>query len=66
MLAAIFNIGYDPEEETALYLEKEPTAIAYLNENGEEIPVSFTKNEEGFYVMSVSCEPLYPTVLLIK
>jgi hypothetical protein len=28
MLAAIFNLGYDPEEETALYLEKEPTAIA--------------------------------------
>jgi hypothetical protein len=66
MLAAIFNLGYDPEEETALYLEKEPTAIAYLNENGEEIPISFTKNEEGFYVMPVSCEPLYPTVLLIK
>ena len=66
MLAAIFNLGYDPEEETVLYLEKEPTAITYLNENGEEIPVSFTKNEEGFYVMPVSCEPLYPTVLLIK
>ena len=66
MLAAIFNLGYDPEEETVLYLEKEPTAIAYLNENGEEIPISFTKNEEGFYVMPVSCEPLYPTVLLIR
>lgn len=66
LLAAIFNLGYDPEEQTVLYLEKEPTAITCLNENGEEIPVSFEKNEEGFYVLDVSCEPLYPTVLLIK
>jgi hypothetical protein len=49
-----------------LYLEKEPTEITRLDENGEEIPVSFEKNEEGFYVLDVSCEPLYPTVLLIK
>lgn len=66
MLAAIFNLSYDPEEKTVLYLEKAPTAISYLNENGEEVPVSFEKNVEGFYELAVSCEPLYPTVLLIK
>ncbi len=66
MLAAIFNLSYDPEEKTVLYLEKEPKTIFYLNENGEEIPVSFAKNEEGFYTIEASCEPLYPTVLLIS
>lgn len=66
MLAAIFNLGYDPEEETVLYLEKEPKAITHLNENGEEISVDFKKNEDGFYVLAISCEPLYPTVLLIR
>ncbi len=66
LLAAIFNLSYDPEEQTVLYLEKEPTSIVYLNENGKEIPVSFKKNEQGFYVLDASCEPLYPTVLLIK
>ena len=66
LLAAIFNLSFDPEEKTVLYLEKEPKAIAYLNENGEQIPVSFKKNEEGFYAIDVACEPLYPTVLLIS
>ncbi len=66
LLAAIFNLSYDPEEETVLYLEKEPKAISYLDENGDEIPVSFKKHEDGFYALDVACEPLYPTVLLIK
>ena len=66
LLAAFFNLGYDPEEETVLHLEKEPNAITRLDENGEEIPVSFKKNEDGFYVLDASCEPLYPLVLLIK
>ena len=66
LLTVIFNLGYDPEEQTVLYLEKEPKAIARLDENGEEIPVSFKRNEDGFYTLAVSCEPLYPTVLLIK
>lgn len=65
MLAAIFNLSYDPEEKTILYLEKEPKEIVYLNESGEEISISFEKNADGFYELSVSCEPLYPTVLLI-
>ncbi len=66
LLCAIFNLGYDPEEETVLYLKKEPTQITRLDESGKEIPVSYKKTEDGFYTLAVSCEPLYPTVLLIQ
>lgn len=66
LLAAIFNIGYDPEEQTVLYLEKEPQSIVKLDENGEEVAVNFHKNEDGYYVIDAVCEPLYPLILLIK
>ena len=66
MLAAIFNLGYDPEEGVCLYLEKEPSKITYLDENGEEIEVSFKKTGEKLYVLDATAEPLYPLVLLIQ
>ena len=66
LLAAVFNLSYDPEEETVLYLEKEPASIVRLDENGEEVPVIFRKTGENIYTLEVSCQPLYPTVLLIR
>lgn len=66
LLAAIFNLSYDPEEQTVLYLEKEPTLITKLDENGNEVKVDFQKKADNFYTIDVSCEPLYPTVLIIK
>jgi hypothetical protein len=66
LLTAIFNLSYDPEENTILYLEKEPVKVTYLDENGNEIPVVFTKTDDKFYKLEISCQPLYPTVLLIK
>lgn len=66
LLAAIFNLSYDPEESTVLYLEKQPKSISRLDENGNEILVDFEKQANGFYTLNVSCEPLYPTVLLIE
>ena len=66
LLAAIFDLGYDPEEKTVLYLEKEPTEIFRLDENGNEIPVSFEATKDGFWSLDTVCEPLYPLVLLIK
>lgn len=66
LLVAIFNLSYDPEERTELYLEKEPRAITRLDENGDEIAVTFQRNANGFYVLDVACEPLYPTLLLIE
>ncbi len=66
LLVAIFNLSYDPEESTVLYLEKEPTAITRLDEDGNEVAVAFEKGADGFYTLDTSCEPLYPMVLLVK
>ena len=66
LLAAIFNLSYDPEEETVVYLENEPTEITVLDKNGNENPVEFELIGEKTYNVKVSCEPLYPTVILIK
>ncbi|MBE6667090.1 MAG: hypothetical protein E7607_02115 [Ruminococcaceae bacterium] len=66
LLAAIFNLSYDPEEKTVLYLEKEPKSVSVLDENGNEVAISFEKTSENFYTMNVACDPLYPTILLIK
>lgn len=66
MLAAFFNIGYDPLETLTVYLEKEPTAISYLDNNGEEKLLEFNKTPDGFYEIDVRVEPMYPVILLIK
>lgn len=66
LLAAVFNLGYDPEERLCLYLEKEPHAICRLDENGAEIPVTFARTKEGTYDLDVTCDPLYPLILMIK
>ena len=66
MLCAFFNLGYDPVETLTVYLEKEPTAIYYLDKNGEEKPLDFSKTPDGFYEIDTRVEPMYPVILIIK
>ena len=66
MLAAFFNLGYDPLDSLTVYLEKEPSLIKSLDKNGAEQSVSFRKTEDGFYEIDVKSEPMYPVILIIE
>lgn len=66
MLAAFFNLGYDPLDTLTVYLENEPSAILYLDKKGEEVPLTFEKTTDGFYEIGISVEPMYPVILIIK
>jgi hypothetical protein len=66
LLAAIFVLGYDPEEQVILWLKDIPASIKMLNPNGSYTDVEFQKADGGFYTLNVKAEPLYPLVLKIK
>lgn len=66
MLAAFFNLGYDPLDSLTVYLEKEPSLIKMLDKNGKEVSVNFRKTEDGFYEIDTRSEPMYPVILIIE
>lgn len=66
LLCMIINLSYDPEWELTLYLEKEPSRIVMLDENGEERALEFSRVGERLYTLSTACMPMYPVVLIVS
>ena len=66
MLAAFYNLGFDPLDSLPLYLEKAPERITSLDRHGEEREVAFTALGDGKYELDLRVEPMYPVILLIK
>lgn len=65
LLVAIFNLGYDPEENVTLYLEKNPKQAKLLGKDGNYTSLKWETVGENTYAFNVKAEPLYPVVMLI-
>lgn len=66
LLAAFFNLGFDPLETLPLYIDGDVTEITRLDKDGKECGVSFTRAADGAYELDVRCEPMYPLVVMVK
>ncbi|MBQ6823913.1 MAG: hypothetical protein IJP27_04615 [Clostridia bacterium] len=66
LLACLYNLGYDPVEQLALWLEKTPQKAWYLQPDGSERTVEFTASEDGTCTFAVSVEPMYPVLLILE
>lgn len=66
MLISIYSLGVDPMENLPLFFEKDPESISLIMPDGSEMPLAFTKTEEGVFLIKVRVETLYPVILLIK
>lgn len=66
LLVAMFNLGYDPVESAALYLEAPPSRITALDKSGHEVEVPFVHDGGGIYRLGAAAEPMYPLILMIK
>ena len=66
LFVSMYNLGFDPAEQTTLYLEKKPSSIELMDEKGCFNKVDFDLLGEGLYNVKVKIEPMYPVILLIK
>ena len=62
---AIFNLSSDPIDETRLVCKKQLSRIERLMPDGTTEEVAFVHNGNGEYTLSLTCEHLYPVVLLM-
>ena len=62
---ALFNLSCDPIEETKLICKKPISKIERLMPDGTTEEVAFTHDGNGEYTLSVTCEHLYPVILLM-
>lgn len=66
LLCAIFNLGYDPQDEITLYLEKQPSTVQILCKDGSLKDVEFENRDNKLYSIKTKIEPLYPVILIIR
>ncbi len=66
LFVSMYNLGFDPVEQTTLYLEKKPSSIELMDEKGCFNKVDFDLLGKGLYNVKVKIEPMYPVILLIK
>lgn len=66
LLAAVFDLSYDPMDTMELYLETPPTAISILQPDGTEAAVCWQDLGNHIYSVQTCVEPLYPVILLIR
>ncbi|MBE6695235.1 MAG: hypothetical protein E7587_02165 [Ruminococcaceae bacterium] len=66
LLAMLLVIGFDPEEDPVLYLEKAPKRILRLLPDGSYADTEFTPLGDSLYSISATAEPMYPLVLVIE
>ena len=66
LLAALFNIGFDPEEKITYYLEKMPNSAKKLEADGTYTEVSFKALGNDLYEFDAKAEPMYPVIIIIN
>ena len=66
LLAAFFNLGYDPLDEPDIVLDFTPSEIAYLDPDGGEVSLDYTTGDDGKVKVMCELSPMYPLVLIIK
>lgn len=66
LLAALFNLGYDPLDEVDIVLDFTPAEIAYLAPDGAEVSLDYVISEGGRVKVMAELLPMYPLVLLIR
>lgn len=66
LVVTLFNLGYDPIEETRLYVEQTPTSVMKLAPDGRFEDVSFRTEADGIITLSSGCYTLDPVVFFIK
>lgn len=65
LFAAAFNLSQDVLEDLPLVVKDEVKKVEILNENGELVPVDFTKEGEVIRVQKTTL-PMTPTVLVLS
>jgi hypothetical protein len=66
LLAAFFNLGFDPLETLPVSIEGEVERITVIDKNAEERELEFVVGDGGIYELDGRCEPMYPVVIMIK
>lgn len=66
LLAAFFNLGYDPLDEIDIVLDFVPQEIKYLTPDGTPKCVDYILNTYRRVRLHTELTPMYPLVLLLK